>query len=70
MLRYALAVDKYVTLKVYDVLGREVAALAEGENHAGYYETLFDASYLGSGVYFYKLQAGSYSAVRKLVVVK
>jgi serine protease len=59
-----------VSLKVYDITGREVATLVDGIRTAGSYSIPFNASGLSSGVYFYKLQAGEYFAVRKLVVVK
>jgi len=59
-----------VSLKVYDITGREVATLVDGVRAVGSYSIPFDASGLSSGVYFYKLQAGEYFAVRKLVVMK
>lgn len=78
VIRYSLPVSSYVSLRVYDVLGREVSVLAEGQRGTGYHEAVFDAPYLGSGVYFCRMLArslsvgatGEYSAVRKLVVVK
>lgn len=70
VIRYQIPEGSYVSLKVYDVLGREVATLVEDTKDAGYHETILDASMLGSGVYFYRMQAGSYNAVRKLPVVK
>ncbi len=67
---YELSANSYVTLKVYDVLGREVATLVEARQNAGYHEATFDARNLSSGVYFYRLTAGTFSAVKKLVLVK
>ncbi|MFN3694676.1 MAG: T9SS type A sorting domain-containing protein, partial [Ignavibacterium sp.] len=60
------------TLKLFDVLGNEVTTLVNEEKTSGYYEITFDAGQLNisSGVYFYKLQAGQYSAVKKLVLMK
>ncbi|HEY6627203.1 MAG TPA: T9SS type A sorting domain-containing protein [Ignavibacteriaceae bacterium] len=58
------------TLKVYDVLGNEVTTLIDEYKSAGSYEVKFDASGLNSGVYFYKLRAGSYSQTKKLVLLK
>jgi len=52
------------------VLGNEVATLVDGYKSTGTYEVEFDASGLNSGVYFYKLQAGSYSQTKKLVLLK
>ncbi len=59
-----------VTIKVYDVLGREVAALLNEVRPAGTYHVLWNASQLPSGVYFYQLSAGSYHEVRKAVLLK
>lgn len=59
-----------VSLKVYDVLGREVATLVNEPLRTGTYKVNFVAGSLASGVYFYRLSAGSLSATRKLVVVK
>jgi hypothetical protein len=64
--------DTYVTLKVFDVLGNEVATLVDEYKSAGNYEVNFDASKynLPSGVYLYKLQCGELSAVKKFVLMK
>ena len=59
-----------VDLKIYDLLGREVATLVKGEMSAGKHEVQFDASHLASGIYFYRLQAGGYVSIRKLMVLK
>ena len=59
-----------VSLAVYSVLGREVATLARGPREAGVYRVTFDAVHLPSGVYFYRLIAGSFSQVRKMTLVK
>ena len=67
---YALPIDEYVTLKVYDVLGKEVATLQDGVVQAGYHQATLNASNLSSGMYFYRLSAGPYTSVRKLVVLK
>ena len=63
-----------VTLKVYDVLGREVATLVNEVKSPGYYTVTFNASSVGgglpSGIYFYKLTAGNFSAVKKMILMK
>lgn len=59
-----------VTLKVYDILGREVATLINETKEAGTYGVTFEASHLSSGVYFYRLQAGEYSQTKKMVLMK
>jgi hypothetical protein len=59
-----------VSLKVFDVLGKEVATLVNEKLNAGSYEARFDASGLASGVYLYKLQAGSFSSTKKMLLVR
>jgi hypothetical protein len=59
-----------VSLKVYDVLGNEITTLVNEEKSAGIYEIKFDASGLPSGVYFYKLQTGSFIQVKKMILMK
>ena len=63
-------ISGYQTLKVYDVLGNEVASLVNGEKPAGIYEISFNASQLSSGVYFYKLQLGSFIETKKMTLIK
>jgi len=70
IIRYQLPEDSYVVIKLYDLLGREIRTLADEEKQAGYYEITVDASELASGIYFYKMVAGNYVAVKKLVVMK
>jgi hypothetical protein len=59
-----------VTLKVYDVTGRQVTTLVNGTVEAGVHIAKFSSRELSSGVYFYRLNAGSFSQTRKLVVMK
>ncbi|MFH1194806.1 MAG: discoidin domain-containing protein [bacterium] len=59
-----------VTLQVYDVLGREITTLIDEEKPSGSYSFAFDASTLASGIYFYKLRAGSFSQCRKMILLK
>ena len=59
-----------VTLKIYDVLGNEIASLVNEEKPAGSYEVDFNASFLSSGIYFYKLQAGSFIETKKMVLLR
>ncbi|HEY9165667.1 MAG TPA: T9SS type A sorting domain-containing protein [Candidatus Kryptonia bacterium] len=67
---FKLAADSYVTLKVYDVLGREVATLMKGKQKAGEHSLTFDASKLTSGVYFYRIATSSFTETRKMILVK
>jgi hypothetical protein len=59
-----------VKLKVYDVLGREVATLVKEQQKPGSYSLKFDAGHFSSGVYFYTLQAGKFVQTRKMVLIK
>jgi hypothetical protein len=59
-----------VVLKVYDVLGREVATLVDGNHAPGRYVAAFDAGDLSSGIYFYAIEMGAFRAVRRMVLVR
>ena len=59
-----------MTLKVYDVLGKEIETLVSGPQNAGNHSVQFNAAELASGVYFYKIEAGKYSDTRKLLLLK
>jgi len=63
-------VSSHQTLKVYDILGNEVVTLVNEYRNAGRYEIDFNASKLASGVYFYRIQAGSFTETKKMVVIK
>lgn len=58
------------TLKVYDILGNEVATLVDEFRDAGRYDIVFDATNLSSGIYLYKLQAGNYTEIKKMILIK
>jgi hypothetical protein len=70
VVRYKMQDARQVSLKVYDVSGRLVATLAEGWREAGSHEAVFDGSNLASGIYLAKLEAGEFTAVQKLVLLK
>ncbi|MFO7527006.1 MAG: T9SS type A sorting domain-containing protein [Ignavibacteriaceae bacterium] len=63
-------VGSHQTIKVFDVSGNEIATLVDEYKPAGRYEVEFDASRLASGIYFYQLQAGEYTAVKKMILLK
>lgn len=70
IINYQTPVDNFVTLKVFDVLGREVADLVNTYKEAGIHSVEFIASELPSGIYFYKIQIGNYVETRKLILQK
>ncbi len=69
-IQYAISNRQFVQLKVYDVLGNEVATLVNEFKPAGSYEENFNAAKLSSGVYFYKLIAGSFIETKKMILIK
>ena len=69
-INYQLQKAGTVSLKVYDMLGREVATLVNGNKGPGYYSAIFDASRLSSGTYIYRLNTDSFTEVKKLVLLK
>ncbi len=68
--RFALPRAANVLLEVCNTLGQRVRTLVNEMRESGYYDEVFDASGLASGVYFYRLQAGDFAATRKLIVVR
>lgn len=69
-IKFRMADFGFVSLKIYNVLGREVATLVNEERPAGSYEIEFDASSLSSGIYFYKLNAVEYSETKKMILLR
>ena len=69
IIKYQIPELSFVTVKVYNVLGNEMALLVNGEKPAGIYEIEFDASRLPSGVYFYILKSGSFVETKKMVLM-
>ena len=61
---------QYTVLKIYDVLGKEVKTLVNEIKPAGYYNVSFDGTALGSGIYFYKIEAGSFVETKRMLLVK
>lgn len=69
-INYQIANDNFVTLKVYDIIGNELAALVNNQQPAGKYSVDFNSANLPSGVYLYRLQAGNYIQTRKMTLIK
>jgi endoglucanase len=69
-IKYQLSANSYVSLKVFDTLGREVAILVNEHQNGGYHSVEFNAFNFPSGIYFYRLETGSYRDTKKLLLVK
>ncbi len=69
-IKFDLPKSSIVKLTVYDILGREIASILNGNLEAGYYEINFDGSKLASGIYFYKIQASDFTDVKKMILNK
>jgi len=69
-INYEIAEQRLVNLKVFDILGNEVAVLVNEEKNTGSYEVDFDATGLSSGIYFYKLQAGDFVQTKKMILLR
>jgi hypothetical protein len=70
VISWQLAVSSHVLLKVYDVLGNEVATLVNETKSSGRYEVVFDGANFSSGLYLYELKAGKFSEVKKMLLLK
>ncbi|MCL4279203.1 MAG: T9SS type A sorting domain-containing protein, partial [Ignavibacteriaceae bacterium] len=67
---YFIPTSSFVILKVYDILGNEIRSLVNEEKTPGNYQLEFNAANLPTGIYFYRLQAGSFIETRKMVLMK
>jgi len=68
--RYSIPTQSKVMIKVYDLLGNEIATLMDEEKQVGTYDLMWNAANLPSGVYFYQLKAGSYADTKKMILVR
>ena len=69
-IKYSIPISNAVRIKVYDMLGKEIKTLVNEFKSAGVYEIEFDASNLPSGVYFYRIISGTYSEIKKMLLLK
>ena len=69
-IEYSVARNEYVSLKVYDILGNEISTLVNEVKSPGSYKVNFNGSNLSSGIYFYKFNAGNYSSINKMILLK
>jgi subtilisin family serine protease len=70
IIKYDLPKTGFVSLKIFDALGREVSSLISSQQEAGIHEVVWNAKNFTSGVYFYKLQSGDYTATKKMMLIK
>jgi hypothetical protein len=70
VISYSLPVSNHVELKIFDMLGREIETLVDGERNAGNYEIEFSAEHLSSGIYFYSIKTEDFTCTKKLIVTK
>jgi hypothetical protein len=69
-LSFVIGQPSFVSLKIFDVLGNEIATLVNEEKPVGSYEVEFDASSFPSGIYFYQLRAGEFIQSKKMSLIK
>ncbi|HLT23623.1 MAG TPA: T9SS type A sorting domain-containing protein, partial [Ignavibacteria bacterium] len=69
-INFSIPKDGFVSLKIYDISGREIATLLNEEINVGMYSVVFNASKLSSGVYFYTINAGSFIETKQMILVK
>ena len=69
-INYELPITNEIELSIYNLLGKKVATLVSEKQPAGRYQVEWDASQLASGVYFYRLDSGKFSDIKKMVLIK
>jgi hypothetical protein len=69
-IEFSVAVKGYVSINIYDILGREVATLLNDFKNPGYYSVYFNAEGISSGIYYYKIQSREFSNIKKMIVLK
>ena len=70
IIHFDLPTEIRVRLSIYDISGREIAILQNEKMAAGYHQVRFNASHLASGIYFYKITAGEFSDIRRMLLIK
>ena len=69
-IKYQIENNNFVTLKIYDILGREIKTLVNEKQSPGTYEVIFDGSGFPSGIYFCRINAGNFSDIKKMLLIK
>lgn len=70
VIRYSINDNRFVTLKVFDILGNEIRTLVNGIQRAGSHEVIFNGKELASGIYYYRLDTEGYSETKKMILAK
>ncbi|HKI76965.1 MAG TPA: T9SS type A sorting domain-containing protein [Ignavibacteriaceae bacterium] len=70
MIKSKIPKTLFVTIKIFDILGREIQTLISEEKSPGKYSVVFDASRFSSGVYFYRLTSGGFTEIKKMILLK
>ena len=70
IINYSVKQRSFITLKIYDAIGKEVVTLVNGDREQGTYQVNFNARNLSNGIYFYRLTAGNYTDVKKMILLK
>jgi hypothetical protein len=70
IINYEIPKSSFVKLRVYDIHGREITTLVNEQKPAGRYNVTFNASKYSSGIYFYRIETGSFSQIKKMVLLK
>ena len=70
MINYQIPMINDVELSIYNILGQKVATLVNERKQAGYHQVEWDASGLASGIYYYRIEAGEFQDVKKMILIK
>ena len=69
-IQFSIPENAFVTLKVYNSLGQEIRTLVNSNLNRGNHQVVFNAANLSSGVYFYRVEAGNFSSIKKMILMK
>jgi hypothetical protein len=70
IIKYSVPKEGHVSLTVYDITGKEITKLVDGERQAGNYEVNWSAEKMSSGIYFYRIQSGGFVQTNKMILLK
>jgi hypothetical protein len=69
-INYTILSDEFVTLRVYNAIGEGLITLVSEVKHAGNYKVTFDAGNLASGIYYYRINAGEFNSIKKMILLR